>query len=322
MSLAQDSSVGIRCSCCAAFLAFSLIAFSNIAAQEPATVGSAQDEEQTSTKDVPGNADQSAGSAAPDASAAEVVERKTGINLLQLILQGGWLMVPIAVMSALVITISIERFIGMRRARVLPKTLVAELGKLGGPQGAFDPRMAYRLCQQYPSAAASVVRTMLLKVGRPHSEVEHTVTEASQREAERMHGNVRWLTMAAAVTPLLGLFGTVWGMIRAFHDMTQLLPGQDKAEFLGKGIYVALVTTVGGLAVAIPAAILSHYFEGRIQALFHQIDELVFSLMPQIERFEGRVRFGAVGESASSESAKGQGRATPPVAPAATKTPS
>ena len=131
MSLAQDSSVGIRCSCCAAFLAFSLIAFTNIVAQEPATVGSAQGEEQTSTTDVPGNADQSAGSAAPDASAAEVVERKTGINLLQLILQGGWLMVPIAVMSALVITISIERFIGMRRARVLPKTLVAELWKLG-----------------------------------------------------------------------------------------------------------------------------------------------------------------------------------------------
>ena len=77
---------------------------------------------------------------------------------------------------------------------------------------------------------------------------------------------------------------------------------------------------MGGLAVAIPAAILSHYFEGRIQALFHQIDELVFSLMPQIERFEGRVRFGDVGESASGDSAEGQGRATPPVAPGATKT--
>ncbi|MBB74120.1 MAG: tolQ-type transporter [Planctomycetaceae bacterium] len=316
MRLPQDVVVGPWWSCCAAFLAFSLIAFTTVSAQETTAAGPTQDGEQASTTDLPETSDLSGEAAATDASAAEVVERKTGINLLQLILQGGWLMVPIALMSALVITIAIERFIGLRRARVLPKVLVAELGKLGGPQGAFDPRMAYRLCQQYPSSAASVVRTMLLKVGRPHSEVEHMVTEASQREAERMHGNVRWLTMAAAVTPLLGLFGTVWGMIRAFHDMTQLLPGQDKAEFLGKGIYVALVTTVSGLAVAIPAAILSHYFEGRIQFLFHQIDELVFSLMPQIERFEGRVRFGPVGESAD-----GQSRATPPVASGAAKTP-
>ena len=54
---------------------------------------------------------------------------------------------------------------------------------------------------------------------------------------------------------------------------------------------MALVTTLGGLAVAIPAAIFAHYFEGRIQTLFHQIDELLFNLMPQIERYEGRVRF-------------------------------
>ncbi len=81
MSLAQDSSVGIRCSCCAVFLAFSLIAFTTTFAQEPAAVGSAQDGEQTSTTDVSANADLSGGPAEADASAAEVVERKTGINL-------------------------------------------------------------------------------------------------------------------------------------------------------------------------------------------------------------------------------------------------
>ena len=308
MRLVQDISVVVRYPWGPLMLAFLLATSVTVFSQENSIESSAVEAQTPATTD-PANSDPTAESEAIDASAAEVIERKTGINLLQLILQGGWLMVPIVLMSALVITIAIERFIGMRRARVLPRELVAELGKLGGPQGAFDPRMAYRLCQQYPSAAASVVRRMLLKVGRPHSEVEHTVTEASQREAERMHGNVRWLTMAAAVTPLLGLFGTVWGMIRAFHDMTQLLPGQDKAEFLGKGIYVALVTTVSGLAVAIPAAILSHYFEGRIQFLFHQIDELIFSLMPQIERFEGRVRFGPVGEPTGDDTAGGQGGA-------------
>jgi biopolymer transport protein ExbB len=214
-----------------------------------------------------------------------------GINLISLILKGGALMIPIGLMSLLVVAIVVERSIALRRSRILPQELVAGLGRLGGPGGGFDPREAYRLCQQYPSAAANVIRAMLLKVGRPHSEVEHTVTEASQREAERIYANVQWLNLAAGVTPLLGLLGTVWGMIRAFHDTTQLLPGQNKADYLAEGIYVALVTTLAGLSVAIPAAIFAHVFEGRIQSLFHQIDELLFNLLPQIERYEGRVRF-------------------------------
>jgi biopolymer transport protein ExbB len=152
---------------------------------------------------------------------------------------------------------------------------------------------------------------MLLKVGRPHSEVEHTVAEASEREAERLYANVRWLNLAAGVAPLLGLLGTVWGMIEAFHRTTQLGPGQNKAEELATGIYVALVTTFGGLMIAIPAAILAHLFEGRIQRIFHQIDEMLFSLLPQIERFEGRMRFGQRTDERPAESGP---REPPPVA--------
>jgi len=214
------------------------------------------------------------------------------INIFTLLVQGAAFMIPILLMSLLVVTFTIERFIGLRRDRVLPEALVTGLGQLGGPQGGFDPRKAYKLCQQYPSAAATVVRAMLLKVGRPHNELEHAVAEAGEREANRLYANVRWLILAAAVAPLLGLLGTVWGMIRAFHDTTQLTPDLNKADYLAEGIYVALVTTLGGLCVAIPAAIFAHYFEGRVQTLFHQIDEMLFNLMPQVERFEGRVRFG------------------------------
>ena len=213
------------------------------------------------------------------------------INILRLLVQGGWFMVPILFVSLMVVTVGIERFFGLRTARVLPSRFVAELGRLGNSSSGFDPRQAYRICQQYPSAAANVVRAMLLKVGRPHSEVEHTVAEVSEREANRLYANVRWINLGTTVAPLLGLLGTVWGMIVCFHDTTQLDPGQNKAEFLANGIYIALVTTLAGLCVAIPAAIMAHYFEGRIQSAFHQIDELVFNLLPQIERFEGRVRF-------------------------------
>lgn len=229
-----------------------------------------------------------------DEAAADLVRinEEEGINFFSLLVKGGWFMIPIGLLSLLVVTIAIERAISLRRNRVLPDAMVQQLGRLAGTQGTFDPREAYRICQRYPSAAASVVRAMLLKVGRPHSEVEHTVAEASEREAERLYANVRWLNLAAGVAPLLGLLGTVWGMIDAFHRTTMLGPGQNKAEELATGIYVALVTTFGGLMIAIPAAIVAHLFEGRIQKLFHQIDEMLFNLLPQIERFEGRMRFG------------------------------
>lgn len=219
-------------------------------------------------------------------SAAEPSE----FNLLALVLKGGLLMVPILLMSILVIALVIERFLNLRERKILPKALVNELGQLAARKGGFDPKAAYRVCQAHPSSASVVIRSMLLKVGRPQSEVERATSESCDREASRLYGNVRWLNLVAAVAPLIGLFGTVWGMIQAFFRTTQLTAGQNKSVFLAEGIYVALVTTLGGLAVAIPAAIFAHYFEGRIQSLFYRIEELLFNLMPQIERFEGRLR--------------------------------
>ncbi len=227
---------------------------------------------------------------------AEVVEESSEpkvakqINLLELLMDGGYLMLPIAAMSLLVVTFGVERALGLRRQKVLPTELVSGLGDLAEQKGGLDPRKAYKLCQQYPSAAADVIKTMLLKIGRPHSEVEHTVSEANDREAARLYSNVRWLSLAAGVSPLLGLLGTVWGMIQAFFATANLPTGANKAQILADGIYVALVTTFAGLAVAIPAAVLAHMFEGRIQSLFRELDEMLLGLMPQMERFEGRLR--------------------------------
>lgn len=212
------------------------------------------------------------------------------INILELLIDGGHLMWPIFLMSLLVVTFGVERGLGLRRHKVLPPQLVAGLGELAGQKGGLDPRKAYKLCQTYPSAAANVIKGMLLKVGRPHTEVEHAVTEANEREAARLYANVRWLGLAAGVSPLLGLLGTVWGMIQAFSVTANLPTGANKSQALAEGIYVALVTTFAGLAVAIPAAVLAHFFEGWIQKLFRELDETLLGLMPQLERFEGRLR--------------------------------
>lgn len=269
--------------CCAGcVLALTLIGAGLARAQAPATTDA----------DTPASASPADPLPAVEADAAQAAAPAVDprLNLLDLLIKGGWLMVPIGISSVIALMVVLERCLALRRRRVMPRELLEGLADLGAVPGVMDPRAAYRLCQQYPSSAAVVIRAMLLRIGRPQSEVEHAVAEASEREAERLYTNVRWLTLIAAVAPLMGLFGTVWGMIHAFFDTTQLTAGQNKAEYLAHGIYVALVTTLGGLAVAIPATIFAHYFEGRIQRLFHEIDELLFNLLPQVERFEGRLR--------------------------------
>jgi biopolymer transport protein ExbB len=216
---------------------------------------------------------------------------QSGINFLSLLVRGGWMMIPIGLMSVLVVTVALERLFALRKGRIMPKRLVRGLQELSSRDSTLDPVAAFKLCQRYPSPAASVIKTMLLKIGRPHSEIEHAVAEASQREADYLYANVRWLNMATAVTPLMGLLGTVWGMIEAFHATTQLVPGQDRAEQLAEGIYIALVTTLAGLMVAIPSAVFAHYYEGKITAAFRKLDELLFELLAQVERFEGQARF-------------------------------
>ena len=211
------------------------------------------------------------------------------ISFFELLTRGGWLMLPIALMSLLVVAVAVERAIGLQASRVLPEELVQQLGRLA-ESNVFDPRQAYQFCTQQSSSASRVIQSMPLKVGRPHAEVEKTVADACQRESDLLYSHVRTLNLAATVTPLLGLLGTVWGMIQAFFVTANLPDAANKGEALAQGIYVALVTTFAGLAVAIPAAMLSHYFEGRILKLLRQIEDLSASLLPQVERYEGKLR--------------------------------
>jgi biopolymer transport protein ExbB len=213
----------------------------------------------------------------------------TEMSLLDLYIAGGIFMIPITLLSFVALAFAVERAFALRRSKVLPPELIEGFGEMAA-EGGFEPRKAYRLCQQHPSPAATVIRAMLLKVGRPHAEVEQAVKESSDREATRLYTNVRPIALTVTIAPLLGLLGTVQGMIMAFYDTAFAPVGVNKAQFLAEGIYTALITTFGGLTVAIPAACIVHYFEGRIMARFAEIDELLFNLLPQVERYEGKLR--------------------------------
>ena len=231
--------------------------------------------------------------AAPEESAAPR-KKSERPSLLELQLQGGPVMIPLALLSLVVMTYSFERAFALRRNKTIPKALVADLGALNANQRGMDPRRAYRVCQKYPSAAATVIRAALLKVGRPQTEIEQTVRETMEQEGARMYANVRPMTLALAIGPLLGLLGTIQGMIEAFYQTASGLgAGGNRAAELAGGIYHALITTFAGISIAIPAAVLAHYFEGKIQKTFLDMHDLLRGILPQLERYEGKLRVGS-----------------------------
>jgi biopolymer transport protein ExbB len=240
--------------------------------------------------------------------------KPSGIDLLSLISQGGGFMIPIGLMSFLVVTLAVERFLSLRQSRVIPKRLVDELEGLSDPIDRFNPSMALAACRKYPSATATAIRSMLMRTGQPLADIERAATEAIQREADDSAAPIRWLSLAAAATPLMGLLGTVWGMIVAFHESTTLTPDRSRSEQLSEGIYTALVTTLAGLVVAIPAAILAQYLENRLAKYFHRIERLAFALAPGLSRFVGRARLDEDGTLRSIAPTSSPAPPTPTVA--------
>jgi biopolymer transport protein ExbB len=247
------------------------------------------------------------------------VAKPSGIDLLSLISKGGSFMIPIGLMSMLVVTLSVERFLSLRRKRVIPKKLIDQLENLADPIDRFNPALALNACREYPSPASTAIEAMLMRTGQPLSDIERAATEAIQREADDHAAPIRWLSLAAAATPLMGLLGTVWGMIVAFHDSTTLTPDRSRSEQLSEGIYTALVTTLAGLAVAIPAAIFAQYLENRLAKHFHRIERLAFAIAPGLSRFVGRARLDADGSLRSlapaPQTPPPNSSVAPPVAP-------
>ena len=220
---------------------------------------------------------------------AHAAQQTIAMPVLDLLVRGGWLMLPIGLMSVVVVALGVERALALRRSQILPNRLAASLEEMADRQSA-NPIALGRLCGEFPSTAARVAEAILHKVGRPTSELERSLSEAAQREADRLYTNVRTLNLAATITPLLGLLGTVWGMIQAFFATANMPIGSNKGQALAEGIYVALVTTFAGLSVAIPAAVLAHMFETRILRLMRDVEQLLGGLLAQLEHDDAQFR--------------------------------
>lgn len=188
------------------------------------------------------------------------------------IAQGGWLMIPLAVCSLIVFALSLERLIALRRGRVIPRPFVRRFTEcVEDGQLSYDE--ATELCEAFDCPVAEVFRAAVRRWGRPMLEVEQAVMDAGDRVADSLKRFLKVFHAISNVAPLLGLLGTVLGMIEAFETIS----GQEsmgQPEMLASGISVALMTTAGGLSVAIPAYLAYMYFSSKSDNYLNEIDKL------------------------------------------------
>jgi biopolymer transport protein ExbB len=192
-------------------------------------------------------------------------------SLFEMLVAGGPMMVPILLSSFVLVLITFERIIMLRRRRVVPRMFV-ERFLLQMREGALDKHEALEKCDDEPSYVALVFAAALRKWGKPAVEVEQAVLDEGERVANQLRKYLRVMHGISTVSPLLGLAGTVWGMMNAFNVIATN-SAMGRAEMLAGGISVALVTTASGLMVAIPAMVLYMFFVGRVDTLVMEIDE-------------------------------------------------
>jgi biopolymer transport protein ExbB len=180
----------------------------------------------------------------------------------------GWIFLTLfSLASIIALWFAIERFVVLRRARVIPRHFVERfLQHL--KQQKLTRNDALRLCEENASPMATVFSHGIRKWGKPSVEVEQAIIDGGERQVSLLRKHLRVLNGVATVTPLIGLLGTVCGMILAFDEIAT----SGTADKLGSDIGLALVTTAAGLTIAIPSLITYMYLAGRVDALVMEMD--------------------------------------------------
>lgn len=196
------------------------------------------------------------------------------------VLGAGPMVFPILGCSILLVMFVFERAISLRRRRVIPKHFV-KLFFNELDEGQLKPEEALELCEENRSPISEVFAAAVKKWNRPSVEIEQAVLDAGERVANSLRRYLRLFNGIATVSPLLGLLGTVLGMINAFNAIASS-DAMGRPELLAEGISQALLTTAGGLSVAIPAFIAYMYFTSRVDRLIIEIDAIGQELVSSI----------------------------------------
>jgi biopolymer transport protein ExbB len=185
------------------------------------------------------------------------------------VVKGGLIMVPIGLCSLVALAVVTDRILALRRSRVAPRPFVAEMQAL-----RRTPRRALDLARRNGSPVASVLAVALRDRDQPAPVRERHMEEAGHREVVRLRQRMRLLSALPQVATMLGLLGTIFGMIRTFSVVAASGETLGRTEHLAKGIYEAWTATAAGLLVAIPTMIAYHTLMGRLDAAVAEIDRV------------------------------------------------
>lgn len=185
------------------------------------------------------------------------------LSIFNMALKGGWIMIPILVLSVLAIYIFVDRFLALNKASKEDLNFMNNIRDF-----IHNDRLdaAFALCKNNQTPIARMIEKGLSRIGKPLNDINAAIENVGKLEVAKLEKNISWLATAAGAAPMLGFLGTVTGMVKAFYDMSKAGNNID-IQLLSNGIYEAMVTTVAGLIVGIIAYICYNVLVARIEKL-------------------------------------------------------
>jgi biopolymer transport protein ExbB len=193
------------------------------------------------------------------ADTVAVASESNELSFLDLVMKGGFMMIPIFLLSLISIYLFVERFLYIRQNSKIDKNLIPEI-KSKLKDGKVKEAIEY--CERSPYPIARIVQKGLYRLGSPIRDIEAAVENMANIQISHMEKNLSFLAAIAAVAPMVGFLGTVSGMIRAFHSIS--IQGNISIGVIAGGIYEKMVTSAAGLIVGVIAHILFTYLNNMI----------------------------------------------------------
>lgn len=187
---------------------------------------------------------------------------------IEFLKQGGWPMIPLGICSVAGLAIAFERMFALRRHRAIPKTVVDVMDLYQG-EGSLESTIS--VCRNNPSPFGRIVEILIHARNLDHHQIIELLHSNGRKEVEKLERGLLVLEIVAGISPLIGLLGTVLGMVTVFDAITA--EGLGDAQVLSEGISKALITTVAGLSVAIPALAFHSYFTKHVESIAIEMQE-------------------------------------------------
>lgn len=204
--------------------------------------------------------------------------------MLEIVRAGGWLMLPIILCSIGAAAIILERLWTLKQDRVVPRNLTAEVWQLV-KSNQFTQEHIQRI--QAESPLGQILAAGLVNRDRDRAELKESIEDTGRHVVHELERYLNPLGTIAAITPLLGLLGTVIGMVKVFAAITT--HGVGNPGVLAGGISEALITTAAGLSVAIPALMGYRYLRGRVDGLVVEMEKEAMKLVEALQYRQGAV---------------------------------